>query len=219
MAELSKSGDGLEISYQYSLQSNHFHAAILDENYDSKPFGRSNINRRIIVMKQLSTITIGVVLLVTGLGLATNVLADEPGYGHGWGHHGDEMGKMHHEGGYQHHEDGCKKDKSWKQDLSDSQRKEIDKLKLAYKQKKYLLKSQLKQANVEFALLITNDSPDQSAINKKIDAIAKLKADKLRLKADHKISVRKVLTPEQRVKFDMAVLEKAYSGKKKGHKR
>ncbi|WP_455199509.1 Spy/CpxP family protein refolding chaperone [Kaarinaea lacus] len=163
---------------------------------------------------------LGIVFLTGSLGLATTSLADPEdhmGYGRHHIDRGEHMGYgQHHSDSMPHHGYG-KKENSWKRDLSDEQRKEIDKLRLAYKQKKYLLKSKIKQAKVEFALLITQDSPDQSAINKKIDQITKLKSEKLRLKADHKISVRKVLTSEQRVKFDMAVLNKAYKGKGRGH--
>lgn len=173
-------------------------------------------------MNKPGTILLGIVLLTGGLGMATNSLADPEdrmGYGRHHMGYGEHMGYGRQYTDDMPHHGYEKKHNDWKRDLTDSQRKEIDKLRLSYKKKKYLLKSQLKQAKVEFALLITEDSPDQSAINKKIDQIAKLKSEKLRLKADHKIGVRKVLTPEQRVKFDMAVLKKAYEGKKRGHRR
>ena len=173
-------------------------------------------------MSKPATFIMGIILLSSGLGLATNVLADPEGH-MGYGHHqmknGDYMDYDRHHSDYMPHHGCSKKGSEWKKDLSDTQRKEVDKLQLAYKKKKFLLKSKLKQAKVEFALLITEDSPDQSAINKKIDQIAKLKAEKLHLKANHKIQVRKVLTPEQRIKFDLAVLNKAYRDKERKHMR
>jgi len=60
--------------------------------------------------------------------------------------------------------------------------------------------------------------PDQKAINKQIDKIVKLKAEKMRLKAAHKVEVRKVLNDDQRVQFDMKILKSAYHGKQ-GHHR
>lgn len=173
-------------------------------------------------MNKPGTFFLGIILLTGGLGLATNSLADPEdrmGYGRHHMGYGEHMGYGRHHSDEMPHHGYSRKGKEWKKTLTDEQRKEIDKLRLAYKKEKYLLKSKTKQAKVEFALLITEDSPDQSAINKKIDQLTKLKGDKLRLKAEHKIQVRKVLTPEQRVKFDMAVLNKAYKGKKKGHRR
>ena len=66
--------------------------------------------------------------------------------------------------------------------------------------------------------VITSDNPKQDQINQKIDQIVKLKAEKMRLKAAHKIQVRSVLNEDQRVQFDMMMLKKAYKGKK-GHGR
>ena len=66
-----------------------------------------------------------------------------------------------------------------------------EELRLAYKRDKYLLKAKLKQAKVEFALLITTDSPNKSSISSKIDQIVKLKKEKLHLKENHKINIRK----------------------------
>ncbi len=109
---------------------------------------------------------------------------------------------------------------SWKSTLSDEQRKKITRLKLDYKKKAIPLKLRIKQANVELAMLITKDSPNKKNIDKKIDEILKLKGEKMRLKTDHKIAVRKLLNDEQRVQFDMKALKKAYHGKKsKGYGR
>lgn len=174
-------------------------------------------------MNRAGTIFPGIILLIGGLGITTNSMAeseDRTGYGRHHMVHGEQMGNgRHHSPDDMHHRGRSGKGGEWKRDLSDNQRKEVDKLKLTYKKQKYLLKSKIKQAKVELALLVTVDSPDQSAINKKIDQISTLKSEKLHLKTDHKIQVRKILTPEQRVKFDMAVLKKAYKGRKKGYRR
>jgi Spy/CpxP family protein refolding chaperone len=160
-------------------------------------------------MKHLIAAVLSTALLGTGIGLTGPALADEHGM------HG--MGEMHGKGHgmYSHHGGG-----GWKASLTDEQSKQIDKLRLDYKQKAYLLKARIKQAKIELAMLITTDSPKQKDIDKKIDEILKLKGEKMRLKAAHKISVRKLLTEEQRVQFDLHVLNKAYDGKQgKGHHR
>ena len=144
-------------------------------------------------MKTLTT-TLFIILAIIGLDTMTPVLAD-----HGKSMH---MG-MRHSGG-------------WKASLTDEQNTKISKLKLDYKKEKYPLKAKMKQAKIELALLMTSDKPSQKAINKKIDQLVKLKKEKLLLKANHQIAVRKILNDEQRVKFDMKILKKAYHGNKRG---
>jgi len=148
-------------------------------------------------MKALSTLILTIVLSTTGIGFAPTAYAQQHG----------GMGGMHKGGG------------GWKASLSAEQLSQIAKLKLDFKKKKYPLKTQIKKAKVDLALLITADNPNQKSIDQKIDEIVELKSQKMRLKAKHKIAVRKILNEEQRVKFDMKVLKKAFHGKRKGHHR
>lgn len=152
-------------------------------------------------MKHVTILAVSLLILTAGLGMTTQALADHSYRGHAGTHHGmDNRGQ------------------SWKQDLKDKQRQQIDKLRLDFKKKKYLLKPQIKRAKVELAMLVTSASPKQADIDKKIAQIVKLKSEIMKLKATHKINVRKVLTEEQRVLFDTHVLKKAYRGKHKGHR-
>lgn len=151
-------------------------------------------------MKHLSAVVLFTTLAAGGLGITQNALAEGQGMGMSPMH-----GKQYHMG---HGGSGC-----WRASLTDEQRKKLDPLRLEYKKKVYPLKAKLKQAKVELALLIGSDNPKQKDIDKKIDEIAKLKAEKMRLKATHKIAVRKLLTEEQKAKFDMKLLKKAYAGK------
>lgn len=149
-------------------------------------------------MKHLTTAVLLTALTATGLGVMTPVLAEQHG------RRGMGMGMMQQGGG-------------WKATLSEKQQIQVSTLKLDYKKKKYPLKIKIKQLKVELALLMATDKPNQKAINNKIDQIVKLKAQKMRLRANHKIAVRKVLNEQQRVRFDMKILKKAYHGKKRGH--
>lgn len=149
------------------------------------------------MMKYLTTAALGLILLTGGMGLMVQPAISAS--------HADGM----HHGMHKGH-------KVWMATLSEQQQKQIDKLYLDYKKKKYLLKTQLKQAKVELALLITTDSPRKSDITKKIEQIIKLKKSKMSLKVNHKIAVRKLLNEKQRIAFDMHVLKKAYHGK--GHR-
>ena len=164
-------------------------------------------------MRTLTTLTLGFLITAGGIGLPLLATADpSPRWEHGRMHEG---GMMRDGGGMREGMYGARHGfgHSWKASLTDEQRKKVDKLRLTYKRTKYLLKAKLKQAKIEFALLITKDSPKKSNINSKIDQILKLKKEKLHLKASHKISIRKLLTEEQRVQFDLAVLKRMAKGK------
>ena len=150
-------------------------------------------------MKYLIAAVLSTALVGSGMVVANPALAGEHGMG---GMHGKGHGMSYHHGG------------GWKASLTDEQAKQVDKLRLAYKQKVYPIKAKIKQAKIELAMLITADSPKQKDIDKKIDDILKLKGEKMRLKAAHKISIRKLLTEEQQVQFDLHVLNKAAKGKK-----
>jgi Spy/CpxP family protein refolding chaperone len=153
-------------------------------------------------MKTLIAAVLSTALIGSGMGMAGSALAAE-----------HSMGGMHGSGMYSHHGGG-----GWKATLTDDQSKQIDKLRLEYKQKTYPIKAKIQAAKIELAMLMMAAAPKQKDIDKKIDEILKLKGEKMRLKAAHKISVRKLLTEEQRVQFDLHLLNKAYGyGGKKGH--
>lgn len=140
-------------------------------------------------MKHLTTTVLITALSISGLGLSTTVQADEQG--------------MHALHGREYDS------KCWRASLSDEQAKKIDALRLAYSQKTAPLKARIKQARIDLALLISTNEPEDRLIDKKIDEIVKLKAEKMRIKSDHQIAVRSFLTAEQRVNFDMQLLKKA----------
>lgn len=152
-------------------------------------------------MKALTTFALGLLLTIGAIGIPSLATADHSPRWEQSKKHDDMRGGRHMSG------------KRWMATLTDQQQNEMDRLRLEYKKKKYLLKAKMRQAKVEFALLITTDAPNKSAIDSKIDQIAELKKEKLQLKANHKIQVRKLLTVDQRVHFDMYVLKKAAKGK------
>ena len=158
-------------------------------------------------MKRANIVPMAIIFLVSGIAFTTYTFADPvPPMGHG--EHPAEMhGDWHGHGfrGYCH-------DDSWQDTLSDSQQKDVQKARLSYSKKKDLVTARIKQAKVELATLLTDDSPSHNAINKKIDEISKLYSEKLQAKADYKIQIRKILNTDQRVKFDMELMKHA-SGK------
>lgn len=142
--------------------------------------------------KELIVAILGIVVMAA---TASPGMAESSHKGHGGMHHGS---KMH--GG-------------WKAALDASQREQVDRLHLQHKGQMYVLKARMKQAKIELALLEASDNPDTAAIDKKIDELVELKRQKLKQRAVHHIEIRKLLNEDQRLKFDMHLLNKA----KKGH--
>jgi len=157
------------------------------------------------MMKRLTTIQTGLLALCATMVLSASVWAAAPA---GAGRPGQMMHAMQHGPGYY----GA----HWKQTLTDDQRTKVDKIRLDYLKKKYPLKAKKKAAKTELALLVAQDSPNRSAINKKIVGLVDLKKQLLQLRYDYKLEVRKLLTAEQRVQFDTALLKKAHHGKRYG---
>jgi Spy/CpxP family protein refolding chaperone len=129
--------------------------------------------------------------------------------GHATKPHHTEMG----------HEKGMHGASCWMETMTEEQKAKAAKMRLEYKKVKFLLKAQIKVKKVELATLVTQDSPDQSAINKKIEEVLDLKREKMQKKYAFKVAMRSMLTPEQQVSFDMHMLKKALHGKGHGHKK
>ena len=143
-----------------------------------------------------------------------------------------QMGEMmkHGKSGMSHHEKkdyGMKHNQNhkrghlfgsyWKKTLTDEQKGQADKMHLALKKSLNVPKAKLNVKKAELNNLVVKGNPDKKAIYQKIDEILELKREIMRKKYDHKVEMRRMLTPEQQVSFDMKLLETA--GRKKGHGR
>lgn len=161
------------------------------------------------IMKLSNTIITSLLVLLIGFAVTPLSMAKpDSREGQPDMHHQDHHMKYHRQGkGRMHWE-------RWRHTLSDKQRATIYKLKLEYVKKKSALKAHIKVTKVELALLVTKNNPGATEINKKIDQFIKLKKKILRNKYVHVIAVRKILTPEQRVSFDLGVMKKAHHGKR-----
>ncbi len=134
----------------------------------------------------------------------------------GMGHH--EMkyskgSKMGHRGGH-----GAKHifGPLWRKTLTDNQKKQADRMHLEMKKLLSVLDARLKLKKVELNNLVIKDDPDTKAIHRKIDEILELKRKIMRTKYNHMVEMRGMLTPEQRVSFDMGLLSRG--GTSKGHR-
>ena len=93
-------------------------------------------------------------------------------------------------------------------DLTDEQQAQIETLRLDHQKQMMTLKGQLSSLQTEMKILLTEDSP---SVNKIKDLAAKIgeSTEKMAMeKANHRIEVRKLLTDEQKAKFDMMTLHR-----------
>jgi Spy/CpxP family protein refolding chaperone len=90
-----------------------------------------------------------------------------------------------------------------KPELTKEQQDKIDKLKMDMAKDAISLKNQIEEKRAHLKTISMVDQPDMTAINKTIDEMYVLKSELAKKKAAHIQKVRKILTPEQRLHFDM----------------
>ncbi len=93
----------------------------------------------------------------------------------------------------------------------------MDRIRVEYMKRKLPLKAKARAVKLELLALATADEPDTAAVKSQIDALLDVKRETMRLKYNHIAAKRRLLTPEQRVSFDMDVLKRAKSKGKKRH--
>lgn len=126
-------------------------------------------------------------------------------------------GKMGHDrhGGHgkrhQGHGDG------WKASLTDEQRRSMKALKVEHMKTVVPLKMKIKAVKAELAALVTADKVDQAAIEAKIDDLLWHKRLKMIEHYRYKAAKRELLTPDQRLDFDLAMMKRAKHDKRGHH--
>lgn len=146
------------------------------------------------------------IMLVLALLLNGQVLADENP------HQGGAM--MHQMSG--HHQDGKPPHQNkkhgfmphWTQTLSDEQKLQIDKMHLQVRKQQSLLKSELALRHQELNQLVIAETLDRKALARKIDQVTELQGRLLRIRFEHIAEMRSALTSEQRLSYDMGVLQR-----------
>ena len=103
--------------------------------------------------------------------------------------------------------------------LSADQKKKMAELRTQLKKDILPLKNQLGEKKAKMRTLETADKADIAAINALIDEIQSLQGKIMKLHATQRQEIRKMLTPEQRVDFDLKGMrkEKKHRKGKKGH--
>lgn len=118
------------------------------------------------------------------------------GPGAGCSGHGQGQGQGHGEGMKKEGHCGIP-------NLTDDQKAKIDVLKLDHKKKMLDINNQINEKEAHLITVTTGDKSNKDEAYKTIDEISVLRAIKEKLKLDHKLAVRALLTDEQKVWFDM----------------
>lgn len=103
--------------------------------------------------------------------------------------------------------------KSWRYTLTDEQKMKADAMHLELKKASAPLKALLSLKEAELNAMIVKDKPDMAAVGKKIDEILEVKRRLMLGHNEHKTHMRAMLTPDQRISFDMDLLGKGGHGR------
>ena len=102
----------------------------------------------------------------------------------------------------------------WHGTLSDHQKLKVDEMHLRLMKDTASIKAMITVKKTELAVLATQDHAKLEALNKKIDEILDLKRQKIRARYAHIVEMREMLSPEQRISYDMRIISQAASRKK-----
>lgn len=164
--------------------------------------------------------------LVTALTVPGLAVAAEEAASHG--HHGASGPKAaddnagHKAGKKEGHKDGHKESHMgeghggghnfaghWSASLDDAQKLKVDVMHLELDRELVVLKAQAELAQKEINALTARDGADTRAINAKIDALMAINSKIMRARYAHILEMRAILTPAQRVSYDMNVLARS----------
>ncbi len=132
-------------------------------------------------------------------------------------HHGRDRHRGHHEA------HGRFMDKElfaryWESTLTPEQRTQVDQLRVNHAKASAPLRAKMGSIKMELAVLATAEEPETAMIQKHIDALLELKKGVMQQRYAHIAAIRKVLTQEQHVSYDMMILKHATKRKKGGHR-
>ncbi len=87
--------------------------------------------------------------------------------------------------------------------LTDDQKKKLQELRTPHAKEVLPLENQLGEKKAHLRTLQTADKADLVAINSTIDEMAQLQSQLMKKRAAHTQAIRKILTDDQRIAFDM----------------
>lgn len=144
-------------------------------------------------LKRTSSLLAFVLLLVTLATAQPMAAGDCPNKGDQKGKHGNMN---------QGDKQGCDKMAAYLE-LNDEQKTKIEAMRLDQQKKMLPLKNELGEKEARMKTLSTAEVADMKAINSLIDEMAVIKTKMSKEGAAHHQEIRKILTAEQRIKFDM----------------
>ena len=97
-------------------------------------------------------------------------------------------------------------------DLTDAQKTEIKKIRTAHMKDVLPLRNKMRELQAHKQTVSTGDNVNMTELNKTIDEIGALQVKMMKKKANHRQAVRKILTEDQRVFFDMHAGKKHRKG-------
>ncbi len=155
-------------------------------------------------MKQLTLITSGLSLFLV-LNLAAVAQPNEGNkFGHGGISKNDDFKRTRHE---------RLKDVL---NLTDEQSQKLESLKLEHQKKNLPLQNELNEKEARMQTLETAENVDMKAINSLIDDMGVVKTKIAKERAAHHQEIRKILTPEQRIQFDLMGHQRKIGKEKRG---
>ena len=87
-------------------------------------------------------------------------------------------------------------------DLTDGQRERIRQLHLEQREAMLPLQNQIGEKRAHLRTLTTGEEPDRAAANRIIEEMGALRTEMMKLRLEHRMEVRGLLTDEQRIIFD-----------------
>lgn len=105
----------------------------------------------------------------------------------------------------------------WKQTLTEEQKMKADKMHLELKKAMSILEAKMNLKEVELNNLVMQDNANTKAIHHAIDEIMDIKKEMMVKKYDHMVEMRSILTPDQRVSFDLGLSGGMGGGMQQGH--
>ena len=96
----------------------------------------------------------------------------------------------------------------WAETLSDAQKSAIDRMHHDLERELVVLKARAELAEKELNAYTISDDANTGTINKKIDQLLAIKKQIMVKRYAHLLEMRKSLTDEQRISYDMAVLKR-----------
>jgi Spy/CpxP family protein refolding chaperone len=131
------------------------------------------------------------VFLAAPAGAEPPAAMDEGGMGHA-----HAMAALHHAAPHD----------AWRDGLTDDQKAEIDLARLKLSQQQAVLRAQIGLKRAEIDRMITSEDADQDTLQHRVDELVALEREKLTNHYRHLMEVRQLLTPKQRVAFDLDLL-------------